>query len=168
MMRTILLLISLAVCGCRSDGFHSSGTTDLSTADTRTRLIRVTEEDRGLMSLGSRLVAEVRGDSPANRAFIDRLWTQHHASFPEDQRTHYGPDSSFTQIELVRGTDRIVVGSWHPVEQTSPQLFASDTGLESLGSRTRAEALAAEPESYRRFRSSFDAIVDAVTTHKKQ
>lgn len=165
MMRSLLLLTSFVLCGCR---VQEAQPTRSSATDTGTRLIRITEEAHGLVSSpGSRLVAEIRGDSPADRAFIDRLWEQHHASFPESQRINYGPDSGFTKIELVRGPDRIVVGSWHTAEQTSPQLFASHSGLGTLGGRTRAEALAAEPEAYRRFRSSFDAIVDEVTTHKK-
>ena len=164
-MRTLLFLTSFVLCCCR---VQEAQPTRSSIPDTGTRLIRITDEAHGLVSSpGSRLVAEIRGDSPADRALIDLLWGQHHASFPEDQRINYGPDSGFTQIKLVRGPDRIVVGSWHTAEQTSPQLFASHNGLGTLGSRTRAEALAAEPEAYRRFRSSFDAIVDAVTTHKR-
>lgn len=164
-MRTLLFLTSCVLCCCR---VQEAQPTRSSIPDTGTRLIRITDEALGLVSSpGSRLVAEIRGDSPADRELIDLLWEQHHASFPENQRINYGPDSGFTQIELVRGPDRIVVGSWHTAEQTSPQLFASHNGLGTLGSRTRAEALAAEPEAYRRFRSSFDAIVDAVTTYKK-
>ena len=167
-MRSLLLLISLVLLSCNAHESPPSATIGSSTNDTGIRLIRISEEACGLVtSPGSRLVAEIRGDSPADRAFINRLWEQHHASFPEDERVHYGPDSSFTQIELVHGSDRIVVGSWHTAEKTSPQLFASHSGLSVLGHRTRAEALAAEPEAYRLFRSSFDAIVDEVTSHKK-
>lgn len=169
MIRTILLLIPLILSGCR---VHESPPDDRSAAatiDTGTRLIRITDEGHErVRASGSRLIAEVRGDSPADREFIDRLWTEHHASFPENQRIHYGPDASFTQIELVRGSERIVVGSWHTAERASPQLFASHSGLVSLGDRTRAEALAAEPKAYRRLRASFDAIMEAVASRKKR
>lgn len=130
--------------------------------------IRITEEASGIaQGARSTLVAEVVGDTAEARAFIEKLWAEHHASFPADQRVHYGPDSGFTKIEIVRGRERIVVGSWHTIEKTSPKLFASHSGLGVLGNRTREEALAAEPAAYRRFRESFDAIVTAVTARKK-
>lgn len=167
--RIMLSLITLLFSGCVLQESEPSNRTATPTADTETRLIRITDEGHyRVRDPGSRLIAEVRGDCLADREFIDRLWAEHHASFPKDQRVHYGPDASFTQIELVRGAERIVVGSWHTTERTSPRLFASHSGLESLGDRTRAEALAAEPEDYRRFRASFDAILQAVTSRKKQ
>lgn len=164
-MRTIILLILLISSGCRDHESSSANRAVAPTTDTGTRLIRITAEGHG--DPGSRLIAEARGDSPADREFIDRLWREHHASFPEDQRAYFGPDASFTEIELVRGSDSIVVSSWHTLERTSPKLFASHLGLEALGDRTRAEALAAEPEAYRRFRASFDAIMEAVVSRKK-
>ena len=136
--------------------------------DTAPRLIRITEENHGKAGSGSQLVAEVKGDTAEGRQLIDDLWTRHRQSFPEDGRFNYGPDAGFTQIELVRGEERIVIGSWHTREQGLPQLFARSAGLGTLGNRTRAEALAAEPESYQRFRKSFDAICDAVTKFKKR
>jgi hypothetical protein len=93
---------------------------------------------------------------------------KHHASFPEDERIHYGPDSSFTQIEMVHGAEKIVVGSWHTVETSSPKIFASHSGLTSLDGRTKAEALAAEPVAYQRFRASFDEILKEVSEYKKR
>jgi hypothetical protein len=139
-------------------------------ADTARRLIRVTNEYGGLGTPpGSELVAEVKGDTAKGRKLIDELWALHRQSFPEEMRFNYGPDAGFTQIELVRGDERIVVGSWHTREQNVPTLFASHrNGLAPLGNRTREEALAAEPESYQRFRKSFDAISEAAAQFKRR
>jgi hypothetical protein len=162
MTRTISLLVTILMVSCIADDQR------ISKIDKDVRLIRITEESFGLSDgPGSTLIAEVKGDTPEARAFVDALWKEHRASFPKEQRIHYGPDSSFTQIELVRGSARIVVGSWHTVEETSPELFASHSGLRVLGDRTREEALAAEPEAYRRFRASFNAILAAVADRKK-
>ncbi len=167
MIRAIVFPILLIVSGCRDHESPPNNSPLSTTPVTETSLIRITDESLSATAPGSHLIAEIRGESPADREFIDRLWKEHHASFPEDQRGYYGPDASFTQLELVRGSEWIVVGSWHTMERTSPQLFASHLGLESLGDRTRAEALAAEPEGYRRFRASFDAIMDAVISRTK-
>lgn len=138
-------------------------------ADDAPRLIRISEENRGPGSpMPTDLVAEVKGDTAESRQLIDDLWTRHRQSFPEGERMYYGPDAGYTQIELVRGKESIVIGSWHTVERTSPQLFAGHQGLAALGNRTREQALAAEPESYQRFRKSFDAIHDAVTKFMKR
>jgi hypothetical protein len=162
MTRIIILLGAIFMIACLADE------TRMSEVDKDPRSIRITEEAYGLAEgPRSTLIAEIKGDSPEARALVDVLWKEHLASFPKEQRIHYGPDSGFTQIELVRGPERVVVGSWHTIEKTSPKLFASNSGLELLGDRTKAQALAAEPEAYRRFRASFDAILAAVTARKK-
>lgn len=162
MIRNLALVFTLAVTSV-----HAADAPKPEVATSPSK-IRITEEAIGLaQGPRSTLVAEVVGDTTEARAFIEKLWTEHHASFPADQRVHYGPDSGFTQIEIVRGRERIVVGSWHTIEKTSPKLFASHSGLGVLGRRTREQALAAEPAAYRRFRESFDAIVTAVTAKKK-
>jgi hypothetical protein len=162
MTRILALLVTIFMVASLADEPR------MSKVDKDPRFIRITEEAIGLVEgHRSTLIAEIKGDTPEARAFVDALWKEHLASFPKEQRVHYGPDSGFTQIELVRGTERVVVGSWHTIEKTSPKFFASHSGLGILGDRTRAEALAAEPEAYRLFRASFDAILVAVTARKK-
>lgn len=101
-MRTSLLLLPLMFVGCRGPDTATQHSVLL---DTSPRLIRITDEAIGEASAhGSQLIAEVRGDTADARLLIDELWERHHESFPPDERVHYGPDSRFTEIELVSAT----------------------------------------------------------------
>lgn len=130
------------------------------------RLIRITNRGGLAAKPGSELVVEIQGDSDKARKFIDSIWIKYHKDFPPGQRVHYGPDSAFTQIELVHGKESIIVGSWHTAEATNPKIVATATGLASLGNRRREDVLAAQPAAYRVFRESFDAIMKAAKKFK--
>jgi hypothetical protein len=165
MIKALATALALLLIAC---GVGNQEPVDAALPDDAPRLIRITQEPGGPPAFDeAKLVGEVRGDTPAGRALIDELWKRHRTSFPPEQRANFGPDASHTRIEMVRGNERIVVGSWHTVEREAPHLFASDTGLGGLGNRTREQALAKEPASYRRFRASFDAIIDAVTDFER-
>lgn len=107
------------------------------------------------------VVVDLKGQTARERRFINQLWTRHVSAFPPKERTHVGPDSSYTEIDLVHGAQRMTLRSWHTLERERPNLFASANGLEVLGNRTREQALAAQPESYQRFRQAFDDILDS-------
>ena len=128
-------------------------------------LLRITEEAHGLTTeLGRpqiRVIVEIRGDTPERKKFINDLWTRYSDAFPADYRIHYLPDSSFTQIELRRKGEKLVVGSWHTAEADNPKIVATAHGLTSLEGRKRADVLAEQPAKYRRFREAFDAILAA-------
>jgi hypothetical protein len=165
MIRIVAIVLPLLLGACGTGG-QKPVEADL--PDDAPRLIRVTQEPGGPPVFEeARVVGEIRGDTPAGRALIDELWKRHRASFPPERRTNLGPDASYTRIEMVRGDDRIIVGSWHTVEREAPHLFAGDSGLRALGNQTREQALAKEPASYRQFRDSFDAIVDTVAAFEK-
>ncbi len=166
-MSFVRLFFILLIAGCHSPEIESSRLAALDSSSPR--LIRITREAHySISNPGSHFIAELRGDTPETRRLIDELWSRHHASFPPDERLNFGPDAAYTKIEFVHGSDRLILGSWHTTERTSPKVFASHTGLTTLGGRTREQALADEPESYQRFRKSFDSIYDTVVKMKKQ
>ena len=166
-MSFVRLSFILLIVGCHSPEIESSRGAAPDTSSPS--LIRITREAHfSISNPGSHFIAELRGDTPERRRLIDELWSKHHGSFPPNERLNFGPDAAYTQIEFVHGSERMIIGSWHTTERTSPKVFASHTGLTTLGGRTREQALAGEPESYQRFRKSFDSIYDTVVKMKKQ
>ena len=167
LMPFVRLVFVLLIAGCHSPKIESSRGAALDSSSPR--LIRITREAHySISNPGSHFIAELRGDTPETRRLIDELWSKHHASFPPNERLNFGFDAAYTQIEFVHGSERMILGSWHTTERTSPKVFASHTGLTTLGDRTREQALADEPESYLRFRKSFDSIFDTVIKMKTQ
>ncbi|MFI5378926.1 MAG: hypothetical protein ACHRHE_06500 [Tepidisphaerales bacterium] len=71
---------------------------------------------------------------------------------------HWGPDSTFEAIEVRLADRELHLSSWHELYEQNPQLVATSSGVESLGSRNRAAVLAAEPEEYQRFRRTWSDI----------
>ena len=133
-------------------------------------LLRITEEAHGLVS-GSpqvKVLVEIRGDTPERKRFIDDLWKRHLDAFPPDYRIHYGPDSGFTQIELWKDGEKLVVGSWHTAEAGNPKIVATAHGLTALDGRKKSDVLAEQPAKYRRFREAFDAILAAAERFEKR
>ena len=135
-------------------------------------LLRITEEAHGRATErggpGFKVIVEIRADTPEKKRFIDDLWTQFHEAFPPDQRINYGPDSSFTQIELRHKGEKLLVGSWHTVEAQNPKIVATAHGLTALEGRKKADVLAEQPAKYRRFREAFDAILSAAERFQRR
>lgn len=81
----------------------------------------------------------------------------------EFRKPHYGPDSSYTVINLRRGDESNTITSWHDqAEARSDSVVGTSHGLTILGNQTRDELLAGEPKEYLEFREVWKRIRDTV------
>jgi hypothetical protein len=83
---------------------------------------------------------------------LDELETDGLSRGPICSEAHFGPDAPFTTIAMAQGQRRVSMISWHEVFEQSPTCVATSAGVEVLNGRDREAVVAAEPESYRRFR----------------
>jgi len=77
---------------------------------------------------------------------------------------NFGPDSQFITIAIADGRRRLNMASWHEVYEANSDLVATSAGLEPLDGRDRAAVLAAEPESYRRYRRLWGEVRHRLTS----
>ena len=77
--------------------------------------------------------------------------------------SYFGPDSSYSVIEIRFGGRRLKMESWHELYEQNPLTVALSTGLTDIEGTTRENRLAAEPASYKRFRATW-ALIRKTTT----
>lgn len=93
-------------------------------------------------------------------SFFDKLEQRELYKNPTPKELHYGPDSSFTVIAITDGPRQIRMESWHELfEASSKDLVGTAHGILAIeDSRSREEILAEQPETYKRFRSTWSGI----------
>ena len=80
-------------------------------------------------------------------------------------RSHLGPDSQFTKIEIRSGKRSLTMLSWHELYEDGGRVFASKSGLVRLTAASVKEALKREPLDYQQYRATWDRIratIDAI------
>lgn len=97
---------------------------------------------------GAKRIAKLFDDLRKSDAFEDKSLG----------RAYFGPDSSYTVIQLRSGKDDLKMQSWHELAERNPRVLASERGLGPLGNRTREQALASQSEEYRHFRATWSTI----------
>lgn len=75
---------------------------------------------------------------------------------PESNRSHWGPDSSFTRIVLRGQNKELEITSWHELYEAEGKAIAASYGLRGLKPGEKLlSALAKEPAEYLHFRMTW-------------
>ncbi len=98
------------------------------------------------------------------KAFIEDL--ERKAVFGDEAlgRPNFGPDSSFTTIQIDAGHRRLKMQSWHELYERGGKVVAASYGLTPLEGKTIESFLKTEPESYQKYRRIWSAIRTAITS----
>jgi hypothetical protein len=79
--------------------------------------------------------------------------------FESDKRAaHVGVDSKYHVLVATNGMKCLHLVSWHEVFEENPNLVATDSGIEPLTGRSRAEVLKEQSDEYRAFRSLWETV----------
>lgn len=93
-------------------------------------------------------------------AFLDRLDARGVFRDQTLNQANFGPDAPVTTIAIADGARQLNMMSWHELFEEDPDLVVTSSGVVPLEGRRRAEVLATEPASYRRYRESWAVIRD--------
>src|SRR5258705_267340 len=117
-----LPLFLFSACRSSNEGLGSGPLRDAAP-----RRIQITR-----MGIGteSKVIAEVRGDTPEARKLIDDLWDRHHQSFPASDLRGTGTDpgqaTRFTQLLFMHGMGIVTAYSYQKSERNPTPRLAAD------------------------------------------
>ena len=81
---------------------------------------------------------------------------------PHMRRSHVGPSSGYTSIEIATDQGIIELASWHETTEKSPTLVTTDFGIVAMEpGMTKKDYSDEWPRAYRLFRDNWDIIRDA-------
>ncbi len=77
-------------------------------------------------------------------------------------RGNFGPDAGYTTIAIDDGRRRVRIESWHETFEQNTNLVATAAGITTLRGAKREDVLRKQPEAYRRLRTTWSEIRQAV------
>lgn len=77
---------------------------------------------------------------------------------PAMRRAWYGPDASYTTIDVRSEKVSLTLRSWHEQCEQNPRCIAGAFGLAGADGRSRAEVLEEQTPEYQRFRRIWDIV----------
>ena len=177
----ILFLLIGLLCACCSQA--DPGTRPITNANT---ILAMSTDDWGLFSPGKRqlIVAvwddgtiiwsknRLEGGTPYFTGKVDPvkvtdLLTQMEKQgiFTDKnlQRSHWGPDSKFSEILIKYRKKTLNIRSWHELYEAGGKTVATSSGLEPLNGRKIETVLQNEPKEYQDFRSMWSKLRQQIT-----
>ena len=107
---------------------------------------------------------EAKIDTDGVAAMVSQLAESGTLSKEEFQNAHFGPDSTFTVINMRHNDAMFSLASWHDIaEAGSETVVGASYGLTTTGGKSREEFLKDEPEEYLEFRDVWQRIRDTVS-----
>jgi hypothetical protein len=108
-------------------------------------------------------------EKSALAALLRNIGSKGYAKSPALNRPYFGPDASYHAIYVRCADDVLYMRSWHEYYD-NPRNVVTSRGIETLGSRDRAQVLKADTREYRDFRAAWSytkqALLDSAPEDK--